>query len=181
VFAEILGILHRAETGTRPHAISASSSGASAAVALEGDLQLPRRVKVQRLKQLSSLSPLEGPSSPQAAAAAASPYAAALMAGVPSTAALSAAQDLATQRPATLVHGVFGLDIQMPCPPSDSDSRGSSGGGSGSRVARGGRRSPPPPSASVEPRSPNADGGLMEVQQFTKVSPRLLGPGHFII
>ena len=126
VFAEILGILHRAETGTRPHAISASSSGASAAVALEGDLQLPRRVKVQRLKQLSSLSPLEGPSSPQAAAAAASPYAAALMAGVPSTAALSAAQDLATQRPATLVHGVFGLDIQMPCPPSDSDSRGSS-------------------------------------------------------
>ena len=170
VFAEILGILHRAELG-KPVA----SPSAGNAVFQDTDLQLPRRVKVavQRLKKPA----LEGPSSSHQVSAPASPsspspYAAALMAGVPSTAALSAAQDLATQRPATLVHRVFGLDVQMPCPPSDSDSRGSSCGSKAAPRGGSGRRSPPLSSAAaVEPRSLVTDNGLVEVQQFTKVSP----------
>jgi hypothetical protein len=115
VFAEILGMLHRAEVGKPPVPSTplgggpslpssstskggmASSSSASAST----DLLLPRKVKVAAPRP-----PLvEGGSPPTAP----SPYAAALLSGVAAATAAATVVD----RPATLVHRVFGLDVQV--------------------------------------------------------------------
>ena len=186
VFAEILGILHRAELGVAGGGVAGSvaaggRSAAAAAAAPLHDLQLPRRVKIAA--PLLDVSPRCSPAPASAVAAAAgavsSPYAAALMAGA--AAAASAAANQSTQQqqgPSTLVHTIFGLDVQMPCPATTTseDGRGGGGGGEGGaddvRSGKGGRRSPPPPLALGAPPAPARslkDSGFVEVQQFTKV------------
>ena len=186
VFAEILGILHRAELGVAGCGVAGSvaaggRSAAAAAAAPHHDLQLPRRVKIAA--PLLDASPRCSPAPASAVAAAAgavsSPYAAVLMAGA--AAAASAAANQSTQQqqgPSTLVHTIFGLDVQMPCPATTTseDGRGGGGGGEGGaddvRSGKGGRRSPPPPLALGAPPAPARslkDSGFVEVQQFTKV------------
>ena len=152
VFGEILGMLHRAEAVKPPASAVAPSAAVAAKGAAVSDLQLPRKVKIAAPRPPST----EGSSPP----AAPSPYAAALLSGVP--AASGGGDGSGQQRPSTLVHRIFGLDVQIPCPASDEE--GDSAPRSGSK---GGRRSPP---LTAPIAIPYKDSSVVEVQQFTKVS-----------
>jgi hypothetical protein len=147
VFAEILSMLHRAELDAAASAVQ--------------DLQLPVRVRVSASEAQEGSAEATSSGTPTVASPApSSPYASALMSGSsqlpPATAAVQASA------PATLVHDLFGIDVQLPCQ-TEAEAGRNAGAGSSK-----GRRSPPLPSPSP-PSAKSPKDSTVEVQQYTKV------------
>ncbi|GAX74273.1 hypothetical protein CEUSTIGMA_g1722.t1 [Chlamydomonas eustigma] len=140
VFAEILSMLHRAEL-----------DGAASAVQ---DLQLPVRVRVSATESQEGSAGASTSGTSLASPAHSAPFASALMSGSPSPLPAAAAA------PATLIHNLFGLDVQLPCYPETEGSKGTSAGSKG-------RRSPPLP-APPHSVAKSPKGFTVEVQQYTK-------------
>ncbi len=143
VLDELLGALHRSETGR--------------ALAAADDPQLPRRVRVRS-------------DPPGSAPAMAAPHTSSsgmanggIGAGRATAALLSAPPTGPPPVPRSLVHRLFGLDVQVPVPLDD-------GAEDGSMTVKGRKRAaaqPAPPVAPPAKRPGGASGGV-EVQQFMK-------------